>query len=373
MRRSFYKKYFLLGFLFLVAFSLPVLFIEKLRNASTALFSPVWKRSSGLSHESQRLTKEIQRLESENHLLRSELIKYRSLLDQQTSVQTAVHELDGFFSSGQERRVAEVVDFLKKSVLTIPAQIIYRDPVSWTSSVWINVGEETNQRVGKTVIAVNSPVVIGRGLVGAIDSVGFRQSRVRLITDSGLKPSVRVVRGHLQNLFLVEQLDAIQRNITGRTDLPVPKEELFSFLKTVEVVKGHFSHGFDGWHLAKGIMQGKGTPLWRGGGMLLRGIGFNYDFSDEEGPARDLRTGRTLDDPNHFILPLIQPRDLLVTTGLDGIFPSGLKVAEVIKVHPLREGAYTFEIDAIPVVGNLDEIHTVFVMAPIGFETHENI
>ncbi len=28
--------------------------------------------------------------------------------------------------------------------------------------------------------------------------------------------------------------------------------------------------------------------------LVLRGVGFNYDYADDEGPSRDLRTGEAL-------------------------------------------------------------------------------
>ena len=64
-------------------------------------------------------------------------------------------------------------------------------------------------------------------------------------------------------------------------------------------------------------------------------------------------------------IPLIQVHDLLVTTGIDGVFPPGLRVAEVKKVFPLSEGAYTYEIEAIPTAGNLNNLQHVFIIPPV--------
>jgi hypothetical protein len=118
-------------------------------------------------------------------------------------------------------------------------------------------------------------------------------------------------------------------------------------------------------YLAKGELQGCSHPLWRARGQKLKGIGFNYDFADEEGPARDLRTGEAVSATSHKNKQaLIQEGDLLVTTGWDGLFPEGLEVAVVSKVHCLKEGAssYSLEADAL---AKLDELGFVFILPPV--------
>ncbi len=323
MRRYPYKKYLLLlGALFLLL-SLPPLFTRSLRGKLFAFFSPAFKVVSSASKDS-----ECERLRAENHLLHIEIDKLRSFLDHTVSVHNKA----------------------------IPAQVIYRDPGSWSSSVWINVGALTDSCIQK-----NSPVIVGQSLVGVIDYVGKKQSRVRLITDVGLKPAVRAVRGHVQNRLLVEYIHPVLRHLSFRHDLPLSKEEQSALRRTLSVFKERLSEEGEGWYLAKGILQGAGTPLWRSSNHTLRGIGFNYDFPDEEGPAQELVGDR----------PLIQVNDVLVTTGMDGVFPPGLSVAEVTKVFPLREGGYTYEIEAIPVVENLDSIQTLFVIPPVGYDEED--
>ena len=67
----------------------------------------------------------------------------------------------------------------------------------------------------------------------------------------------------------------------------------------------------------------------------------------------------------------MQNGDLLITTGLDGIFPAGLLVARVSKVHDLEEGAYSYRIEAKPTCLMLSELQVVFVLPPISQETKE--
>lgn len=220
----------------------------------------------------------------------------------------------------EEMKVDAVLPMTKKRYLhqmnllmqlkAVPAKIIYRSPAFWDQCCWINVGEQTNEALGIAIVSKNSPVVVGDSIVGVVDEVGPQQSRVRLLTDSELTPSVRVLR--------------------------------------------------NGQYLAKGEIHGSGRPLWRGKSGLLKGIGFNYDFDDEEGPGRDLRTGKASKSDRE--IPLIHPRDLLVTTGMDGVFPPNFRVAEVVEVYPLEEGDYSYEIEAKPSAGNLDDLTRVFVL-----------
>jgi cell shape-determining protein MreC len=60
--------------------------------------------------------------------------------------------------------------------------------------------------------------------------------------------------------------------------------------------------------------------------------------------------------------------DLLVTTGMDGIFPAGFWVATVTNVGLLREGACAYEIEAKATAGNLDDLTHVTVLPPVHSE-----
>lgn len=337
MRRYPYKKYLLLVGALFILLSLPPMFMRSVRGKIFALFSPAMKLASGGLRDS-----EGDRLEAENHLLRIEIGKLRALLEHSVPDDPLL-------------------------VKAVAARVIYRDPGTWTSSLWIDAGELTDP-----IIRKNSPVVVGRALVGVIDYVGKRQSRVRLITDVGLKPAVRAVRGHAQNMALVENITPVLRHLSMRKDLPISREEQIALGRMLTQFKERLSEDCEGWYLAKGILQGSGTPLWRSVNHTLRGIGFNYDFPDAFGPARELETGKPVDAKSALpAVPIIKVHDLLVTTGLDGVFPPGLSVAEVTKIHPLKEGGYTYEIEAVPVVGNLDSLQTLFVIPPVGYDEED--
>lgn len=345
MNRQFVKKYFLI---ILVLFSLiiaPFFLIEHLRAKTIVAFSPLWKGINKVNYslrsQSTKYQNECKRLEAENYLLKTENIKLKAFLEQ------------------------EIPETYKKEKKTLAAQVLFRDPSSWSSSFWIDIGEENNPK-GQKILMKNSPVLYGKGVVGVVDFVGKRQSRVRLITDSGLKISVRAARGSFQNLYLSSHIEAILQAIEVRPDLLLSVQEKVFLVKKFQSIKEQLSTLKDGWYLAKGILYGSGSPLWRKK-VTLKGFGFNYDFDDAEGPARDLYSGAPQDLTKGFPLSLIQADDLLVTTGMDGVFPSHLPVAKVTKVFPLKEGSYTYDIEAKPIVSNIDELKFVFIIPSLEF------
>lgn len=289
MKRKSLKPYLLLVCSILVLISLSAVYVNGVRGFFTAALSPFWKKSIPKVSSEDKIEKE--RLAVENQLLRLELKKLQS----------------------------QIAAFPKEELdAVIAAQVIYRSPAAWDSALWVNVGSETNDKLHRQVIGLNSPVLVGKSIVGVIDYIGKKQSRVRLITDSKLVPSVRVIR-----------------KVQGKVLL-----------------------------LAKGELYGQSQPLWRRSSSTLKGIGFNYDFDDHAGSARDLR--------NQDGVPLIKEGDLLITTGMDGVFPTGLQAARVTQVHPLKEGDYYYEIDAKPTAGNLDELSLLFILPPVGFNPNEN-
>ncbi len=190
----------------------------------------------------------------------------------------------------------------------IQAKVIYRPKANWKSSFWINVGENDHSSIEK-----NCPVVLGDAVIGVIDFVAPHKSLVRLITDPDLHPSTRAIRDEIS--------------------------------------------------LAKGELHGSPHSLGRSQRYTLIGSGFNYDFADAYGPAKDLRTGLPYDaPPNSEPIHLVEEGDMLVTTGMDGVFPKGLRVAKVTRIIPLQEGDFYFDIEAESVIENLDELEYVFIL-----------
>lgn len=390
MRRTPPHAYFLLIFSLLSLMSLSKESTENLRGTAVAVFAPAWhsliasksyfslpqssEEDAALSESSE----EIQRLRIENILLHNEITHLKDVMQQELKIisQLAASKENqipkGVDSLLKQRHRLELQKLRQLHLEAVPAKVIYRSASTWNSSLWINVGESTNESVGRSIIAKNSPVVVGSAIVGVVDYVGKNQARVRLITDSGLTPSVRALRGAgPRNQLLTDKIDALMQMIEKtKSILPEGQESEDLTTALTKFRERLFTEG-PVWFLAKGELQGASTPLWRTNGHLLKGVGFNYDFADDKGPARDLRTGRPLDKSDIPSMPILKARDLLVTTGMDGVFPPGLLVAEVKSVQLLKEGDYAFELEAVPVIDNLDDLSLVFVIPPTGYDFNE--
>lgn len=330
------KPYLLLFAAVMLLLSIPKGSTEKIRGLTASILAPVWGNitmgtlslQSLLSHGDRSplnpLREELQRLQLKNQQNEITIAHLQELLQQEQHLNAQLNALykntktDTLAAHKHHRKNLQKI--LALQLEAIPARVIFRSPSTWSSSLWLNVGTAYNHTSGRTIIAKNSPVVVGASLVGVVDYVGEHQSRVRLITDSGLTPSVRAQRG----------------------------EHLF---------------------LAKGELHGSSKPLWRSCGDHLQGVGFNFDFADEEGPARDLRSGAPIGVASkESAIPILKVQDLLVTTGMDGVFPAGLHVAEITKIRLLKEGDYYYELEAKPTAGNLQELSLVFVMPPVGYD-----
>ena len=301
--------YIFLAVVLLALLSIPDRAAVRLRSASVGMVTPSWRHLSNIKefllnittllptggyHTPPQVVKELEMIRLENYQLKSQLELLKAELDMQQVIAGQVDllvratEVDPY----AQRRKEEIFRQLELYSHAITASVIFRENGSWKASVWVNVGEETNKRLKTRLIEKNSPVVLGTAVVGLVDYVGKHRSRVRFITDRGITPSVRAVRGDGKSIYL-----------------------------------------------AKGEVQGMRYPLWRVRGAVLRGVGFNYDFDDAEGAGRDLQTSMA------GALPIIQVGDVVMTTGMDGLFPAGLRVGTIAKVHPLKEGCCSYEAD----------------------------
>lgn len=368
--------YIFIALFVLCQLSLPITASDRLRSVSVAALSPSWNFLSTIKEGFLKLAailpsegatphvqREIDSMRLEIHNLHDQLELLKAQVDlEKLVVQEA--ELLKYFAQDDayaKRRKAEIFRLVDLYAPSIIGKVIFREAASWSSSFWINLGEKTNQTLGRTLIAKNSPVVVGTSVLGIVEYVGQHRSRVRLITDASIAPSVRILRGSEQKnlitdqarklLAMLESYDAISK------DHPI-KKELNQFLQNLHPDKENF-------YLAKGEMRGMRGPLFRSRHALLQGVGFNYDFEDDEGPSRDLRSGRPINQNTADEIALVKKGDVLVTTGMDGIFPAGLRVGQVTQVHPLREGASAYELDALPLIGNFDNISFVAVLPPL--------
>lgn len=353
MKQASVLPYAILGFFLLVWTALSPDLSNKIRRLSAASFFPFYKHFAPIS------TPDLSSLQVENEYLKKQIELAREwIVAEKRWKEWGVS--DPFF-------IKHRTDYLSRCITTeckgLPARVIYRDPTAWSSALWIRAGTYDNDQVQQTVFAKNSPVVVSGSLIGVIDYVGRRESRVRLITDSSLVPSVRVVRGSFQNRELWLLAKTLWERVDHRKDLFQPSE--LSLIKnTLDILNQKVETGQEDVYLAKGELHGSSAPFWRSRSPVLKGIGFNYDYADDQGVARDLRSGRPLKREGKPI-PLVQPGDLLVTSGLDGVFPSGIPVAVVLSVDPLVEGAFSYELNARPVAMSLNDLNSVWVLPPL--------
>jgi cell shape-determining protein MreC len=371
-RTSFF--YIIVICVLLVILSLPLLFTQKIRTSITSFLSPLWTATEKING-----SKEDQEEDSlfalENRVLHDQIDSVYEWLNFEERIQEQIEQMktisaekhdDLYWNEFFRRRSDELRQVLEIQMQAIPARIIFRDPTSWSSNVWINVGEKDNEMLGKLVIAKNSPVVIGSSLVGVVERVEQNISQIRLITDPNLIPAVRAVRGAQQNHIIAEAAKNLYELIATKDVLFENGEQKKVFLETLANILSKLNTKGKSFYLAKGELHGCSQPLWRTCGRKLKGIGFNYEYADEEGPKRDLRTG--IAQKNSISpLPILQKEDLLITTGMDGIFPAGLDVAIVTEVSKLKRGDFVYEIEARPTAYNIDELKVVFVMPPLEF------
>ena len=368
--------YIFIALFILCQLSLPSQATDRLRSISVAALSPSWVRLSKMKEGVLKIAameplvrhggsleskNELEGLKLENHNLRYqvELLKAQVDLEKLVSGQAELLKQFGQDDAYAKRRKVEVARLIELYTPAVIGKVIFRETASWSSSFWINLGEKTNEALGKTVIAKNSPVVVGVSLVGIIEYVGEHRSRVRLMTDASVIPSVRILRGSEQIQEISEQTRKLLEMVSHCeqfSDLSI-KKELSDFLQKLSPNGRNF-------YLAKGELRGMKAPLFRSRYAVLKGIGFNYDFGDEEGSARDLKSGRPLQSDAQE-KSLVQKGDILVTTGMDGIFPAGLKTGQVSKVYPLREGATSYELEVSSWIENFDDISYVAVLPPI--------
>ena len=354
------KRFFVLLLFVFAVLIIPKGGVRALRSLVASGFS----FASRIQGVSNRETHEESKLELENQMLRGQLQRFvewvsneRALEKEwETFIALTEQSDDPFF----KRRADALCQILHRHLRALPAKVIYREPGTWSSTIWINVGQIDNQAINAEVVAENSPVVIGRCVVGVIETVEEKRSKVRLLTDPALTPSVRVVRGSGQNQQLHSHLTQVIDLLQGREDLYGAKE----IVKALATFCGQLDQGVKESYLAKGTLHGSKTPLRRLHGQTLVGSGFNYDVPDAEGEARILRTGET--QSGREKAPLIRKGDLLVTTGLDGVFPPDLHVAVVTKILPLREGGTAYSLEAKPLAPNFDTLSEVFVFPPPG-------
>ena len=294
-------------------------------------------------------------LRMENHLLKEQIAEIKEWISLEDRIEERCKRIEELTKKGEyrefyARRVVELLKLLDCQTTAVVAKVVFRDPAFWSSGVWVDKGEETNRHYGKKIIAKNSPVVLGTTLLGIVEEVEEDRSYVRLLTDSSLTPAVRVVRHGEQDRVLLETLHTLEYECSLRNEMGLDPA-LFQKIKEGLPQEGKTLY------LAKGEVRGSSYSLWRASRSKLRGIGFNYEFSDEEGEAQEIHEKRGE--------PLVQVGDLLITSGLDGLFPAHLTVGSVTKIFPLKEGAVAFELEAEMMAPSIDNLRFIQILPPL--------
>lgn len=354
-------------FLALLLTAMPLAYWDRLRSLLVALLPSLTSSSTSSDTSTTQLVPSDERalLQVENQQLRQLITHQMRLLERGLLLSHALTDADP--TSGLRRHQAMLERALSHQLEGTLARLAYRPQVGWSSALWIDLGFLHNEEMGFTAIALNSPVLANGSLVGLVDQVGSRQSRVRLISDPALPIAVRVARGKMADLQLAEELSLLRHQLQRRPDLiamaEIDGEQLYLQLERLSSL---LQQGETSQLLAKGELQGCSQLSYRHFGQLLRGVGFNYDFGDEEGPARELRSGIAEGGaPASAPVALVRIDDLLVTSGLDGLFPPALPVAQVTSIRKLGEGDYYYELEAQPTAGNLDQLSLFLVLPPM--------
>lgn len=352
------KGYLLFFFLLFAIFSVPGERAKGLRAGFVGAISPSWQKMG-----SAKIADCADRKSLENEALRAQVAKLRELvlLEGRTlqmerhALKIKANENDDYYA----RRLNYLAENIQKQMQALPAHVIFRESGLWTSGVWINVGEKDNRALKRTIVAKNSPVLHGNALVGVVEQVEESRALIRLMTDAAVAPSVRAVRGGEQNRAIAQEIDALIGQLSLREDLAISRE----LIPALKNARASFDSAERALYLAKGTLNGAVHSKWRARASKLRGIGFNSDFADEEGAVRHLRTGAFADGSG--ATSIVKVGDLLVTTGMDGLFPPDLPVATVSAILPLHEGGCAYEIEALSLVGDFNELNDFFVLPPI--------
>jgi cell shape-determining protein MreC len=202
LRREKRVPYVFICFVLFCCLNFPETVSRKMRSLTVSSFAPSQSLllASLLPKQNANVEKLLQEKESlhrENRSLNEQIDPIRKWLlseDRLEEQMQRIRTLDPLESEEQwkgyfRRRKAHLSELLKLQLKAIPAKVIYRDPSSWSSFVWIGVGEKQNRALQEPIIAKNSPVVMENVLVGIVEEVQETQCKVRLITDASLVPS----------------------------------------------------------------------------------------------------------------------------------------------------------------------------------------
>ena len=353
MKIKFLPAYLTIFLIIIISLSISKNSSTDIRNSGSSYIFPLWQKVFTLKEyfnqkidpktsKRKNKKKSLNELLATNQLYKRENEKLRKIIRAQNNKQVDVQLND------------ENISYVAKAA--IYCEVIFKPMSKWNSIVFVNAG-----RKGNEVITKNSPVMAGNYLVGVVEEAFDNYSKVRLITDPNLIISVRAVRGEsIQNSVTQEMIETLldRTKKDQNQDLITELHKFHDSLKTDE----------ENSYLAKGELFGSQKPLGNVP-VILKGKGFNFDFDDEKGQSRDLRSGQKFslnslaDKSSSSILAV---GDILVTTGMDGVFPADLKIAKVTKIESLKEGDYYYTLEAKPLSKQLEDLSAVIILPALG-------
>ncbi|MBI5273805.1 MAG: hypothetical protein HY860_01980 [Chlamydiales bacterium] len=344
MKSAIFSSYFSLGISLFLLFNLPISITDSFRNTTIYLMNQPLKLFQWIHlFPKEKVDKEeYDSLKTENFLLKSEIKEIGDYLKEQSILEELVVQLDNLDVNVNKKQWKIKEELIIKRLFylckSVRAKVIFREPVSWGSFIWINKGEEENKRLSQTVIAKNSPVVIGDKVVGVVEEVFLKRSKVRLITDENLHISVCSHRGSYQKDEIVTAIESLQRFTEEEEEL---KQVLNRYKNKLDTKQDHVM-------IARGEVSGFSQPLWSVKKSFLKGIGFHPILNKYKHESNFFQVG-----------------DLLLTSGLDGVFPEGLIIGSVKTVLPLSEGSFYYQMEVQPSILYLESVTNVMVLPPV--------
>ena len=209
--------------------------------------------------------------------------------------------------------------------------------------VWVNAGKIEG-------IKPNSPVTVGAAVIGVVEEVKEHRSRIRLITDAKLRIAARIAQGKWRDRFLWSQLLTLSHHCS----LFEEYQQYTPMLQhCAEEVVSNLSMDKSKLTL-KGVLKGD-QSLFKGN-CLLKGEGFQCEHEDNESSAADVST------------LAVEKGDLLVTSGLDGVFPPGLFLGVVEESH---RRDFCYDLSASACVENLSLLEYVTILPPVSEKAYD--
>ncbi|MCF7851819.1 MAG: hypothetical protein K9M07_01095 [Simkaniaceae bacterium] len=353
------KTYLMIAAFLLILFSLGRAAHDRIHAVGGEIGAVISSIKPEVDREKAQLLARIDELSVEKHLL-TEMMS--QLNEEQLSDRLLSHQIERFFEISQQdssdyksaqalrQQARDLGSRINSQMRFIRAKVVYREPGTWGSYCWINRGSEN----GEGVLSTNSPVVLGENVVGVVDYIGKYKSRVQLVTDSRLPISVQVLRGSEQNLNLLQHIERAYELLANRSDLSIRDEEKEILLDSMKKLSAHLKQNVGDCKLAKGEIFGSSFSLFRRKKMTLKGVGFNADLG--------------LADRHQKVSDIVDKGDLLVTTGMDGIFPEGFHVAIVTEVEKVREADIAIHLEAKSTLINLEDIRYVEILPSLKLE-----